>query len=91
MTEHKLWNSLTQDQRDELEQLIANGVERAFRDVGFNRKDVFEFRKDLTFLREWRLMCDSVRSKSLLTLVTLGITGLVGLLLIGFTMWFKGH
>lgn len=73
--------------RDELEHLITAGVEAAFKDVGLNQSEVFELRKDMTFLREWRVSCEDLRQKGMwytASLMVLGIAALIGL---GLKQW----
>lgn len=72
---------------EQLELAIERAIIKAFHDIGFDSSDVFETRRDLIFLREWRQQCDAVRSKGTLALVTLFITGAAALLVLGFRGW----
>jgi len=78
---------LSSAHRVELETLIAAGVQRAFRDVGLNQEEVYELRKDLTFLREWRTTCDTLRVKGAWTIFWLTLTGITGLVILGVRTW----
>lgn len=80
-------NGLSAQDKDELEVLIAAGVERAFRDVGLNQQEVFELRKDLTFLREWRTTCDGMRTKGIFAVITLLVSGFAALVFMGYKSW----
>ena len=73
--------------KDKLEQLIKDGIRDSFRDVGLNDEEVFELRKDLTFLREQRLTCDKLRVSGLWYLLSVAGAGITGLLVLGFKGW----
>lgn len=73
--------------KDELESLIKCGVDRAFKDVGLNQSEVFELRKDMTFLREWRISCEDLRHKGLWYSISLIVLGLTALIAMGFKQW----
>lgn len=74
--------------RADIEAMVEVGVRRAFRDVGFNDEEVFEHRRDMEFLREWRKVCELSRSRGVVVLVTMVITGAVGMILLGFKNYF---
>lgn len=48
-----------------------------------------EFRKDMEHLRSWRMAINDVKSKGLITLVGILVTGSVALLVAGFRGWIK--
>jgi hypothetical protein len=52
-----------------------------------------EFRKDMEHLRTWRIAVKEVKSKGLLTLVGLIVTGLAGFVVVGAKAWLErgGH
>lgn len=50
-----------------------------------------EFRKDMEHVRAWRLSVNEVKSKGVITLVGLIVTGVVGLVVAGFKGWLGGH
>lgn len=58
------------------------------REVGKLVKDS-EFRKDLEHLRSWRLAVKEAKSKGFLTILTILVTGAVGLMVAGFQGWIK--
>ena len=64
---------MSPEDKRQLEEIIQSSIEGAFRDMGFDRGEVFEFRRDLTFLREWRQTCELVRNRSIITFI--GVTG----------------
>lgn len=48
-----------------------------------------EFRKDMELLRTWRMAINDVKSKGLITLVGIIVTGSVALIVAGFRGWIK--
>ena len=48
-----------------------------------------EFRKDMEHLRTWRMAINDVKSKGIITLVGIIVTGSVALLVAGFRGWIK--
>lgn len=48
-----------------------------------------EFRKDMEHLRTWRMAINDVKSKGLITLVGIIVTGSVALIVAGFRGWIK--
>ena len=74
----------------EVERLVERAIVKAFRDLGFDEADTFEVRKDLMFLREWRHTCEEVKHKGAFTMITVVVTALIGLLVLGFRGWIHG-
>jgi len=48
-----------------------------------------EFRKDMEHLRAWRMAIHDVKSKGIVTLVGILVTGSVALIVAGFRGWIK--
>lgn len=48
-----------------------------------------EFRKDMEYLRTWRLAIQEVKTKGLVTIVGIVVTGLVALVVAGFKGWVR--
>jgi len=48
-----------------------------------------EFRKDMEHLRAWRMAINDVKSKGIVTLVGILVTGSVALIVAGFRGWIK--
>jgi hypothetical protein len=69
--------------------LAAQKDMMVLREVGDLIMDA-EFRKDMEHLRTWRVTLNGVKSKGLLTLVGLIVTGVVGLTMAGFQGWLGG-
>jgi hypothetical protein len=75
---------LSQDQRDELQTLIAESVKQTLIQLGISSDDPIEMQRDMQHLREWRKSMESVRSKSFLTLMTILLSGVTAMLWLGF-------
>jgi hypothetical protein len=73
--------------RNELECIVSGAIHKAFRDVGLDPSAAFELRRDLTFLREWRETCELVRSRGIISGVTLIFAALATVLLLGVKGW----
>lgn len=50
-----------------------------------------DFRKDMEHLRSWRIAVQEVKSKGLITVIGLLVTGIAGLIVLGFKGWLGGH
>lgn len=75
---------------ERLVEMIREGIDLAFRDVGLNQSEVFELRKDLTFLREQRILCDEIKRKRVWYVISLGILAVGTVFVIGLRGWFWG-
>jgi hypothetical protein len=74
--------------REEFEVIITGAINKAFRDVGLDPSTAFELRKDLNFLRDWRETCELVKSRGIISGITLIFAALATVLLIGVKGWF---
>jgi hypothetical protein len=76
---------------DEMERIAEAAADRAvgllFERLGIRYSDPYEMQKDFAHLREWRLTCEQVRGKGMLTMLSITITGIVALLVLGFKGW----
>lgn len=73
---------------EQIESVVERGIVKAFRDLGISAGEddasaVFEFRRDLAFLREWRQTCEQVRSKGTLAVVSMVVAAMSALLVMG--------
>lgn len=77
---------------EQIEAIVERGIVKAFRDLGLHAGDdanaVFEVRRDLTFLREWRLTCEQVRSRGTLAVMSMILTAMTALLVLGARNFF---
>lgn len=72
---------------DLVEAIATRAVKQAFRDIGIDDGNAFEMRKDMAHLREWRLTCEGVKARGVLAVMSLMITGVVALIILGFRQW----
>jgi hypothetical protein len=71
------------------EVVAAKVVSTLFRDLGIQHEDPFEMQRDFAFLREWRLSCEMVHSRGLIAAITIGMSGIVALLLMGLKQYLR--
>lgn len=62
---------------DEAKALVREAVRETFLMLGVKVDDPLEVQKDFQHLREWRYTMQSIRSKGMLTLVGIALTGLL--------------
>ena len=80
-------SELSPETREELKKLISDGVKSSVRDIGLTDAEVFELRKDLTFLREQRLTCEKIKTHGVVYSMMILLTGLAGIVALGFKGW----
>lgn len=72
----------------EVEQIAEKAAERAVEEtfirLGINPHDPIEAQKDMLHLREWRLATTAIKSKAILGLVVVLVSGVAAALWIGF-------
>ncbi|UGL62760.1 hypothetical protein [Xanthomonas phage FMYAK-P1] len=68
---------------DEARALIREAVRETFLMLGVKVDDPIEVQKDFQHLRDWRLTTDSVKTKTLVAMVGVAVTGLAGALMLG--------
>ena len=68
----------------EAQELIRATVRETFLLLGVKVDDPIEVQKDFQHLREWRTTTDSVKSKGMLTIVGIAVSGLVAAFWLGF-------
>jgi len=80
--------------RKEVEELVTVAVTRAFRDLGITAGDqasvaeLRAIREDMSFLREWRQLCEEMRHKGVATAVLMSMGALAVVMLLGIKQWF---
>lgn len=75
----------------QIQEIVERAIVKAFRDLGIQGQsddEVFQVRRDLLFLREWRLTCEQVRSKGTFALAGIIITAMTSLLVLGAKNFF---
>lgn len=69
---------------DQLRAIVREEFDHALTRMGFDTSEPVESQKDLQFVREWRTSAEGIKKKTLMTIVTLVVTGAAGLLWAGF-------
>ncbi len=69
---------------DEARSLIREAVRETFLMLGVKVDDPIEVQKDFQHLREWRTTTDSLKSKGLMALIGILVSGLVAAAWVGF-------
>jgi 2-iminoacetate synthase ThiH len=59
-------------------------VKETLMQLGMSSVDPIEVQKDMAHLRNWRKAVEGVQTKGLLTMVTILLTGAIGMFVIGF-------
>lgn len=75
--------------KEELKTLVADGVTEAFTRLGMDPGSPLEMQRDFQHLRDWRLAVQATRKKGLITLVSVLVTGVIGLVWLGFKEFFQ--
>lgn len=69
---------------DETRELIREAVRETFLMLGVKIDDPIEVQKDFQHLRDWRTTTDSIKSKGLMTLMGIIVSGFVAAVWLGF-------
>jgi hypothetical protein len=70
--------------KEEVKTIVAESVRQTLMQLGIASNDPIEMQKDMQHLREWRQTMDSVKSKGLLTVLTMFLTGIAAAFWLGF-------
>ncbi len=74
---------------DEARTIIREAVRETFLMLGVKVDDPIEVQKDFQHLREWRSTTESIKSKGMLTLVGIAVSGLAAALWLGLKELFS--
>lgn len=69
--------------------IVSQAVEETFLRLGIDAKNPIEMQKDFQHVRQWRKTGEEVKTKTLLTLLGLVITGLGTIVVLGLKSFFK--
>lgn len=69
--------------KDEARDLIRDTVRETFLMMGVKVDDPLEVQKDFQHLREWRTTMESVKSKGLLTIIGVAVSGVTAAVWLG--------
>ena len=75
---------LDYEQREELRELIGDAVRETLIQMGISSHDPIEVQKDMQHLREWRKATESIKSKGVLVIVSVVISGIIAAFWVGF-------
>lgn len=70
--------------RLELERIVAESVRQTLIQLGISTLDPLEMQKDMQHLREWRKSMENVKSKAVITTLTVLLSGLLAAIWLGF-------
>jgi len=70
-------------------EVVAEAVRQTLIQLGIDSQNPIEMQKDFQHLRQWRKAGEDLRSKSILSILTLLLAGVVSLALLGVREWFK--
>lgn len=76
---------------DELRKIVSETVKETLTAIGIQHEDPVEMQRDFTHLRDWRKAVDTARSTSMLTILGILVTGLMGALWLGITSMVNGR
>ena len=77
------------DIEDVVERAVEKAVLRVFLNVGIEASEPFAVRRDMEFLRDWRLMCELSRKRGVIVTVTAALSCIFALITLGLHQWFK--
>lgn len=74
----------------ELRAVIREEFKGTLAGLGVTTENPFEVQKDFAFVRAWRKSSEAIRGKGILTIITVFVTGAIGLLWVGIKTIFSG-
>lgn len=77
-------------QREQLENIVAESVKQTLTALGIDSSNPLEMQKDMQHLRDWRQSVNQIRNKSMMTVIGIVVTGLVGAVWVGIQHFLKG-
>lgn len=69
--------------RDQTRELISESVKQTLIQLGISSSNPIEMQADMKHLRDWRKSVESIRTKGMLTIVGIAVSGTLAALLIG--------
>ena len=70
--------------KDEMRQIVKEAVSETLTQLGVDTSSPMEMQRDFQHLRDWRMAQEVIRRKGYMTLLGILVTGLAGLLWLGF-------
>lgn len=74
--------------REDIHDLITESVRQTLVQIGIDNSNPLEMQQDFQHLRQWRRAGEDLRSKGMLALLTVFLTGLASLVLLGLKQYF---
>lgn len=99
MSEHERVGDLSKDElvkvidkhtlsADEMRAIVKEAVHETLVQLGVDTSSPLEMQRDFQHLRDWRMAQETIRRKGYLTMMSIFVTGVLGLLWIGFKDFF---
>lgn len=76
---------------EQLEDIVEKTVTNTLLKMGIDASDPIEVQKDMQHVRNWRESTESIKNKSITTIVGFIIVGGLGLLIAGLMDYIKTH
>jgi hypothetical protein len=70
--------------KEELREFMSQCVHDTLTSMGVDTSEPLNMQRDFQYLRDWRIAVEATKRKGILTLITVLITGMLGLLWLGF-------
>jgi hypothetical protein len=77
--------------KEEIRQIVSDGVQDAFVKMGIQVDDPLEMQRDFQHLREWRQSLEQVRQKSIMAAVGLVVAGALSVAWMGVRAVLSGQ
>lgn len=75
--------------KDEIRELISQGVQDALIRLGVDSMNPLETQADLRYLRMWRLSVETAKTKGMVVVIGILVSGMVGTLVMGLKGFFR--
>ena len=73
---------------EEITKLVAEAVRQTLLQLGVDFTNPLEMQRDFQHLRQWRQAGEDLRGKGMFVLLSIFLSGLVGLIVVGIKEWF---
>lgn len=73
--------------REELRGVVSEAVKETLTQLGIQSDHPIEMQRDFQHLRQWRRAGEDLKSKGFVVLMTIFLTGLISMLLLGVKSW----
>ena len=75
--------------REEINRVVAEAVRQTLLQMGVDSENPIEMQRDFQHLRQWRRAGEDIKKKGIVITVSIFVTGVFALLLIGVKEWFN--